>query len=52
MYNRLVTPPINDRELMEGGGEVTSSKEANGGRQWLYATAMMFDGGVRFWILT
>ena len=32
MWNRLVTPPIDDREGMDGGGEVTSTKEENGGR--------------------
>ena len=33
MWNRLVTPPIDDREVMEGGGEGTSAKDANGGRE-------------------
>ena len=46
MCNRLVTPPIDDREGMDGGGEVTSSKEDNGGREWLSAEAMTVDGGV------
>ena len=35
MWNRLATPSIDDREGMEGGGEGTSSKEVNGGREWL-----------------
>ena len=29
MWNRLVTPPIDDREGMDGGGEGTSAKEKN-----------------------
>ena len=37
---------VNDRGVMEGGGEGTSAKEENGGREWLSAVAMMFDGGV------
>ena len=32
MWNRLVTPSIDDRGGMEGGGEGTSTKEENGGR--------------------
>ena len=32
MWNRLFTPPIDDREGMYGGGEGTSAKEYNGGR--------------------
>ena len=46
MWNRLVTPPIDEREGTEGGGEGTSDKEANGGREWLYAATMTVDGGV------
>ena len=45
MWNRLVTPPIDDREVMERG-EGTSAKEDNGGREWLYITAMTVDVGV------
>ena len=40
IWNRLVTLTINDREKMYGGGEGTSSKEENGGREWLSAAAM------------
>ena len=46
MFNRLVTPPIDDREGTDGGGEGTSAKEENGGREWLSAAAMTVDGGV------
>ena len=46
MWNRLVTLPIDDREGMDGGGEGTSAKEENGGREWLSAAAMTVDGGV------
>ena len=46
MWNRLVAPPINVREGMEGEDEGTSSKEANGGREWLSMAAMTVDGGV------
>ena len=30
----------------DGGGEGTSAKEENGGREWLSAAAMIVDGGV------
>ena len=33
MWNRLVTLSIDDREGMEGGGEVTITKEENVGRE-------------------
>ena len=46
MWNHLVTPPIDGREGMDGGGEGTSSKEENVGRQWLSTAAMTVDGGV------
>ena len=46
IWNRLVTPPIDDREGMGGGGEGTSGKEDNGGREWFYAATMTVDGGV------
>ena len=46
MWNRLVTPSIDDREGMDGGGEGTSDKEENGGREWLSMAAMTVDGGV------
>ena len=46
MWNRLVTPPIDDREGMDGGGDSTSAKEENGGREWFSAAAMKVDGGV------
>ena len=45
--NRLVTPPINEREGMEGGGENTSAKEGNAGREWLSMVNMTGDGGWR-----
>ena len=44
--NLLATPPIDDREGMDGGGEGTSAKEENGWREWFSATAMTVDGGV------
>ena len=46
MRNHLVTPLINDREGIEGGGEDKSAKEENGGREWFSAAAMTVDGGV------
>ena len=46
MRNRLVMPSIDDRGGKEGGGEGTSDKEANGGRQWFAAAAIPVDGGV------
>ena len=46
MCNHLVTPPINDREGMDGGGEGISSKEDNGGREWFSAEDMKVDRGV------
>ena len=46
MCNRIVTPSINDREGMDGGGEGTSAKEENGGRDWFSAADMTVDGGV------
>ena len=46
MWNSLVTLPIDDREGMDGGGEVTNAKEENGGREWFSAAAMAVDGGV------
>ena len=46
MWNRLVTLLIDDREGMGGGGEETSAKEENGGREWLSAVAMTVDRGV------
>ena len=46
MRNRLVTPTIDDKEGMEGGGESTSAKEANIRREWLYTTDMTVDTGV------
>ena len=51
MGNRLVTPMIGDGEGMEGGGDGTSAKEANGGRKWLSAAAMAVDGGVAVGLL-
>ena len=32
--------------VYDGGGEGTSAKEENGGREWLSAAAMTVDGGV------
>ena len=46
MCNRLVTPPINDREGMYGRGEGTSAKEENGEREWFSAADTTVDGGV------
>ena len=46
MWNRLVTPPIDDGEGTDRGGEGTSAKEENGGREWFSAAAMAVDGGV------
>ena len=46
MWNLLVTPLIDDREGMDVGGEGTSAKEENGGREWFYVADMTFDGGV------
>ena len=46
MRNHLVTPPINDRERIDGGGEGTSAKEENVGREWLSTAAMKVDVGV------
>ena len=45
-WNRLVTPSIDDREGMDGGGEGTNAKEENGGREGLSTGAMKFDIGV------
>ena len=46
MWNRIVTPLIDDKEGMDVGGEVTSANEENGGREWLSAAAMTVDGYV------
>ena len=46
MWNRPVTPPIDDREGLDGGGEGTGAKEENGGREWLSVEAMKVDRGV------
>ena len=46
MWNHLVTPAIDDREGMDGGGEGTSAKDENGGREWLSTAAMTVDRGV------
>ena len=46
MWNHLVTPPIDDREGMDGWGEGTSAKEENGGRECLSVATMTVDGGV------
>ena len=46
MWNRLVTPPIDDREGMDGGGEGTSAKEENEGREWFSMADITVDGGV------
>ena len=48
MWNRLVTPLIDDREGMGVGGEGTSDEEDNGGREWFYTAAMTVDGWVAF----
>ena len=46
MCNCLVTPPIDDREGTDGGGEGTGDKVENGGREWLSAAAIPVDRGV------
>ena len=46
MWNRFVTPPVDDREVMDRGGEGISAKEDNGVRGWFSAAAMAVDGGV------
>ena len=46
MWNRLATPLIDDREGIDGGGEVTSAKEQNLGRGWLSAAAIIVEVGV------
>ena len=46
MCNGVVMPPIDDREGIEGGGEGTSAKEANGWMEGFSVVAMMVDGGV------
>ena len=46
MWNRLVTPPIDGRDGMDGGGEGTITKEFNGGREWFSTVAMTVYGGV------
>ena len=46
MWNCLVTPSINDREGIDGGGEGISAKDENIGREWFSVAAMKFDGGV------
>ena len=46
MRNRLVTPLIDDREGMYGGGEAISAKTDNRGRGWLYTAAMTVGGRV------
>ena len=46
MWNRLIAPPIDGREGMDGGGKGTSAKEENGGREWLSVAATTVDGGV------
>ena len=46
MWNRLVTPSIDDREGINRGGEGTSAKEENGGREWLFAEVVAVDEGV------
>ena len=43
MWNRLVTPSIDDREGMEGGGEGKTAKEVNGGREWLSEVDMKVE---------
>ena len=45
MWNRLVTPRIDDREGMDGGGEGKIAKGENGGREWFSAAAMTVFGG-------
>ena len=46
MCNLLVTPPIDGREGMAGGGDGTSSKEKNGVREWFSVEDMTVDGEV------
>ena len=45
MWNCLVTPSINDREGIDGGGEGISAKDENIGREWFSVAAMEVDGG-------
>ena len=44
MWNRLVTPQIDEREGLDGGGEGTSTKEDNGGRECFSAAAVTVYG--------
>ena len=46
MWNRLFTPLIDDREGMDGGGEGTSAKEGNGGKECFSAADVTVDIGV------
>ena len=46
IWNRLVTPSINGKEVMDGGVEGGSSKEENGGRERFSAVAMTVDIGL------
>ena len=43
-WNSLVKLSIDDREVMEGGGEGTSDKKANEGREWFSAADMPVYG--------
>ena len=46
MWNRLVTPPIYDREGMDRGDEGTSGNYENGWREWFSVADMTVDGEV------
>ena len=51
MWNRLVTPLINDRDGTDGGGEGTSANGENGGMKWLSAAALTVDVGAEVGLL-
>ena len=46
MCNRLVAPPIDDREGMDVGVDGTYDKEDNGGRDWFSAADITINIGV------
>ena len=51
MWNRLGTPPIDDREGMCGRVEGTSAEDDNVGKEWFSVAAMTVDGGVSVGLL-
>ena len=44
MWNRLITPLIDDREITDGGGDGTSAKKENGGRECFFVADITVDG--------